>query len=99
VSSDRLDIVTKVIEPKLDEFVDDRLGLLGEGGDEMAACETSAVSDGPGCILEALEQSRQHRGDERLERLLVDSLGNLGTELRDAVACSFSDGMIVSLRL
>jgi hypothetical protein len=68
--------------------------LIWEGLEEMSTCQTSTVSDGPTLVFKAIEKGRKHFNDVWFEWLGVLA-GNLGAKFRDAMASSFSDGVIV----
>mmetsp|Transcript_39540 Transcript_39540/g.60388 ORF Transcript_39540/g.60388 Transcript_39540/m.60388 type:complete len:455 (-) Transcript_39540:91-1455(-) len=87
-----------MVEPELAEFVENGLGLLREGNDEAGTGEASAVSDRPGGILEAVEQSLHNIFNEGSEGLGVDH-GDLSAKLANAVAGSLTHSMVISLGL
>lgn len=77
------------------------LGLFREGCHEEAACDTSGVSDGPTLIFKAVKESFEEVFDERFECLSADLIigTHFGAQFRDAVASSFTHGVVISHRL
>lgn len=73
------------------------LGFFREGGYEEAACDTSSVSDGPTLIFKAVKESFEEVFDERFECVSSGFIigTHFGAQLRDAVACSFTHGVVI----
>jgi hypothetical protein len=76
-------------------------GLFREGGHEEAACDTSGVSDGPTLIFKAVKESFEEVFDEWFECLSADLVigTHFGAQFRNAVASSFTYGVVISHRL
>jgi hypothetical protein len=94
-----LNIVAQMTEPQLKELWEYALRLHWECGHEMSAREASAVSDWPGGVLEAVQQSAQHRSNEGLERGFVDFAGYFDAEFRDAMAGSLPHSVVIRCAL
>lgn len=99
IFSNGLNVVGEMIKPESAQFFENCLWFIRKSYYKMSKGKTSAISDGPRFVLEAIEKCRKHLDHIWLERLFVNRLCNFCAKFRDAMACSFPHSMIVRLWL
>lgn len=66
-----------MLDPKMEQLCENRLGFLWERGNEMATSDAGTVSNWPRGIFEAVEESTEHWCYEWLEWFFIYFCGYL----------------------
>lgn len=98
VLANALNVVWKVVKPHFLKFFENGFAFLWKSAHKVSTCQTGTVSYRPRLIFEAVNESGHQVLNIWFKWLRVFTC-YFATELRNAVTCGFSDGVVVSTRL